>query len=593
MPWLYSGPDDSLCQLRGVGDEGDEDAGAPDASEATAGPANPDAPPRKFWDGSRDRWISAVSARVHPDAVIAAPAPVDADALCLARVLPRCGCPRPLGPTQQSSAASVSFASSAAACDRRYRGMQVTGQLGVVPRHEVQLPQEDVDTETEAACRASQEALELEQALAGEKDFNPWAWTRHRLVCAKGYKPWFGQLFTKDQQEMRYRDIHSDLRAVKESMEKAAKEKTKVAKAAGEGPGSKLEHDRGGQDKERSQVSARPLYTQMDPMRRAHLLGVSIQAHVTSPWKRQDDDEPSRAAAAAAKPAQPHAAADGGGANAKASGAQANGSESGGAASAGGGAGGGAGKKRKPAAPAPAAPATKAKASGGSKATHRNTRDQLWVRFQELYAATETSEVGLRIRYEEACRLGTIQGLLQRKGHVAAPTAAEGAAPRGSCSGDRAALPTLAEKLKARAGASAGDVRTSGARLSAHQPPPAGAPAGGCADKWGPSSREEAGAPAPAMPAVAPACTGSVPGLGEGAQAKGGGTAENGGVRGRDAGAEEESQSKSGEGRRDRSTVHVALNASFALSDDALLISRGKAAGAGNGDAGAEMETTL
>ena len=71
------------------------------------------------------------------------------------------------------------------------------------------------------------------------------------------------------------------------------------------------------------------------------------------------------------------------------------------------------------------------------------------------------------------------------------------------------------------------------------------------------------------------------------------GTAENGGVRGRDAGAEEESQSKSGEGRRDRSAVHVALNASFALSDDALLISRGKAAGAGNGDAGAEMETTL
>ena len=46
-------------------------------------------------------------------------------------------------------------------------------------------------------------------------------------------------LFRSDQQEMRYRDIHSDLRAVKESMEKAAKEKTKVAKAAGEGPESK------------------------------------------------------------------------------------------------------------------------------------------------------------------------------------------------------------------------------------------------------------------------------------------------------------------------------------------------------------------
>ena len=30
--------------------------------------------PRRFWDGSRDRWISVVSARVDPDAVRPPPA---------------------------------------------------------------------------------------------------------------------------------------------------------------------------------------------------------------------------------------------------------------------------------------------------------------------------------------------------------------------------------------------------------------------------------------------------------------------------------------------------------------------------------------
>ena len=97
------------------------------------------------------------------------------------------------------------------------------------------------------------------------------------------------------------------------------------------------------------------------------------------------------------------------------------------------------------------------------------------------------------------------------------------------------------------------------------------------------------------MPTAAAVGTGSVLGLGEGAQTKGGGAVlENGDIRGRDAGAEEKSKSQSGEGRRDSSAVPVAFNAaSFALSDDALHISRSKAAGAGNGDAGAEMETTL
>ena len=61
MPWLYSDPSDTLCQLRGIDDEEADGAGEEEGAAS--------APPRKFWDGSRDRWISAVSARVDPDSV--------------------------------------------------------------------------------------------------------------------------------------------------------------------------------------------------------------------------------------------------------------------------------------------------------------------------------------------------------------------------------------------------------------------------------------------------------------------------------------------------------------------------------------------
>jgi len=59
MPWLYSGPDDKVCQLRGIAEE----------DCAQDGGANGASAPRQFWDGSRDRWVSEVSTRVDPDAV--------------------------------------------------------------------------------------------------------------------------------------------------------------------------------------------------------------------------------------------------------------------------------------------------------------------------------------------------------------------------------------------------------------------------------------------------------------------------------------------------------------------------------------------
>ena len=59
MPWLYSGPDDKVCQLRGIAAE----------EHCAQDGANVGSAPRQFWDGSRDRWVSEVSTRVDPDAV--------------------------------------------------------------------------------------------------------------------------------------------------------------------------------------------------------------------------------------------------------------------------------------------------------------------------------------------------------------------------------------------------------------------------------------------------------------------------------------------------------------------------------------------
>ncbi len=62
MPYLYSGPEDKLCMLRGLPEkEGDRQVHA-------------------FWDGSKDRWVNHVSTRVSPDAVstLMHTAPVDA-----------------------------------------------------------------------------------------------------------------------------------------------------------------------------------------------------------------------------------------------------------------------------------------------------------------------------------------------------------------------------------------------------------------------------------------------------------------------------------------------------------------------------------
>ena len=50
MPYLYSGPDDQLCMLRGENEDSEKGI-------------------QLYWDGSKDRWISHVSTRVSPDTV--------------------------------------------------------------------------------------------------------------------------------------------------------------------------------------------------------------------------------------------------------------------------------------------------------------------------------------------------------------------------------------------------------------------------------------------------------------------------------------------------------------------------------------------
>jgi hypothetical protein len=53
MPYLYNGPEDHLCQLRGCTGFTNEDG-----DEA-----------REYWDGSRDCWVSFCAERIDPDSV--------------------------------------------------------------------------------------------------------------------------------------------------------------------------------------------------------------------------------------------------------------------------------------------------------------------------------------------------------------------------------------------------------------------------------------------------------------------------------------------------------------------------------------------
>ena len=135
MPYLYASPDDHFCQLRGFDEDGDEggDEGGPVAGgEGGEGGAGGGARvSRRFWDGSRDRWISVVSARVDPDAVRAPPAP----------------------------ARRVSNLSMLPGPDRKRCGVQVTNQLGVLPRHEVQVPPGEVNEESEVNARCAPPAV--------------------------------------------------------------------------------------------------------------------------------------------------------------------------------------------------------------------------------------------------------------------------------------------------------------------------------------------------------------------------------------------------------------------------------------------------
>jgi len=307
----------------------------------------------------------------------------------------------------------------------------------------------------EHACRIVKEYLEWEQALSGEED-NPWGWVRKRLIGVRGYKPWFGQLFTKDQLEIRYRDIHADLRAVREHMEKEQQEQKKTARAgfpaAGGVGGSGDTKGKGRAE------SKRPAYQDMDPMRRAHLFGVGIQAHVVSPWAALEEHEAAAKAAAGpaagSQPGQHQGEGSGLGAHAASA---AGGSE---------GARAAAGKKRKPATAKAAADASESKPPKVPKGV-RAPRDRAWIRFQQLFASTELSEVALRIKYEEACKAGTVDAMLDGKMEVpdgqgvAAARSAEAAAGMGSSNvgGGGNAQPegggvwanlTLAEKLRAR-----------------------------------------------------------------------------------------------------------------------------------------------
>jgi len=257
--------------------------------------------------------------------------------------------------------------------------------------------------------RIVKEYLEWEQAMAGEKEDNPWGWVRKRLIGVRGYKPWFGHLFTKDQLEIRYRDIHADLRAVREHMEKEAQEHKKAARAGGAAAGGA---GGSGDAKGKGRAEAkRPAYQDLDPMRRAHLFGVGIKAHLVSPWAKLEEQEAAAKAAAGAGGQPGQHLGEGSSAGAQAASAAGQSSD---AAQQGRG-GVAAGKKRKPAAQKPAVADGKSpKASKGSRAP----RDRAWIRFQQLFASTELSEVALRIKYEEACKAGTVDAMLDGKMEV-------------------------------------------------------------------------------------------------------------------------------------------------------------------------------
>ena len=139
MPWLYSGPDDKVCQLRGIAAEED----------CTQDGANVGSAPRQFWDGSRDRWVSEVSTRVDPDAV----SDVVLQSLmrhllrlhrCSAAVLPLCCCCASGG----RSGCETDLLSVGG-----WVGAQVTSQLGLLPSYEMQVPQAEVEAESEANAK--------------------------------------------------------------------------------------------------------------------------------------------------------------------------------------------------------------------------------------------------------------------------------------------------------------------------------------------------------------------------------------------------------------------------------------------------------
>jgi hypothetical protein len=125
-------------------------------------------------------------------------------------------------------------------------------------------------------------------------------------------------------------------------------------------------------------------------------------------------------------------------------------------------------------------------------------------RFQQLFSSTEQSEVALRIRYEEACREGTVEAMLDGKLHPHDMRADASGEARPAGAGQSALVedaeggksePTLAEKLKARARLQSGPLHGSHSLADGNGVASRGASGGlgdGVARTADPAAKEEA-----------------------------------------------------------------------------------------------------
>ncbi|EKX41774.1 hypothetical protein GUITHDRAFT_141765 [Guillardia theta CCMP2712] len=150
---------------------------------------------KMYWDGSRDRWFCHVSERVEPD----------------------------------SLRGRASYSDSPVSTSKMRK-------------------------ETDEALSLLMDEREVEEALASERDEHANLSLRKRLIGIRGYKPWFRTTFAQEHIEIRYREIHSDLRFLREHKQKESNGVTDIV--------SKDDF---------------PPYMQLEPMKRAQLFGVSLK----------------------------------------------------------------------------------------------------------------------------------------------------------------------------------------------------------------------------------------------------------------------------------------------------------------------------